>query len=299
MKKVCVLMALLLIAGIAAYGAEPASGCDASYNCNRQPTSAIESTSLSTSSLTTTFAGGNCQDGNMFDVKALNSITITGFALNLEFTGTVEVYYKVGTWVGFDTNASAWTKLGSQYVTGAGLGVPTTLSVGGLTIPAGQTYGLYITATSHSSCSMQYTNGTTDYQNTDLIIYHGAGKSYPFGATFTPRIWNGTIYYQPASLYDMSFKDDYGRSSVCVNSKTGDWQYSVLSGLGRGIYKGKGSVTKMGAWWSFRSAAGSPVLFLLTYYPTMSLASGSLGGSSFISNLYDKNTKDDALLCGP
>jgi hypothetical protein len=127
------------------------------------------------------------------------------------------------------------------------------------------------------------------------------------GGTFTFTIQaqdaNGCVgtqaYLLRMTSYDLSFIDDNKRSSVCVNSKTGDWQYSVLSGLGKGIYKGKGSVTKTAAQWSFRSAAGSPQLFLLTYYPPMSLASGSLGGGSFVSSLYDKNTKDDTFLCGP
>ena len=37
--------------------------------------------------------------------------------------------------------------------------------------------------------------GDVAAQNSDLQILVGAGVNYPFGALFTPRIWNGTIYY--------------------------------------------------------------------------------------------------------
>ncbi len=99
------------------------------------------------------------------------------------------------------------------------------------------------------------------------------------------------------SPYDMSFSDDFGRSIVCVDSKTGAWQYNVLSGLWKGVYTGKGSVSKTADRWTFRSLAGSPRLMLLTYYPQMFRATASLGGSDFVSQLSDRNTKDSHAVC--
>ncbi len=100
-----------------------------------------------------------------------------------------------------------------------------------------------------------------------------------------------------SSAYDLSYLDDLGRSQVCANSKTGDWQYTVLSGFGKGVYTGKSSISKTADRWTFRSVAGSPRLMLLTFYPQMFRATASLGGSDFVSQLSDRNTKDDPPGC--
>lgn len=161
------------------------------------------STVSSAASLSTTFAGGNGQNGNMFDINVLQNITITDFDVNsYAGTGNFEVYYKAGSYVGSETNAAAWTLLATaSNVVSNGAGVATPLNLGlNLSLTAGQTYSFYVTGTNQS---VNYTNGTAAgsayASNTELIFYEGVGKSYPFGATYSPRIWNGTIHYTSAS----------------------------------------------------------------------------------------------------
>ena len=130
----------------------------------------------------------------MFDVHAKTALPITGFDINCDAgSATVEVYYKTGTYVGSKTNPVAWTLLGIQSVSCAGSGLPTTLSIGGLDIPAGQTDGLYITR--DDGGWLNYTNGSNTYSNGQIQLTLGIGNAYPFGTTFSPRTWNGTIYY--------------------------------------------------------------------------------------------------------
>lgn len=146
-------------------------------------------------SLTTTFAGGNGFNGNMFDLEATACLTLTGFDVNVEpGSQTIEIYYRTGGYAGFESNAGAWTLLGSANVTGNGAGVATSVAVGGLTLQPGVIYGLYVTTTGGN---MTYTNGATVYDNGALRLTTGVGKSYPFGGTFDPRTWNGTVYYEP------------------------------------------------------------------------------------------------------
>ena len=61
-----------------------------------------------TDSVTTTYAGGNGHNGNMFDVTVSGpaDITITRFDINVVDTTAVdiEVYYKSGTYSGFENN---------------------------------------------------------------------------------------------------------------------------------------------------------------------------------------------------
>lgn len=163
----------------------------------------------SAQSLTTTFAGGNGQDGAMFDLTNIgtNPIQINSWDFRL-FSGgggtqPIEVYYVLGGYGPNASNPAAWTLLGTQTVTTAVAPAPTNVTIGGLTINPGQTYGIYFTTTTGNP-AIAYTNGANSYSNADLRLDAGVGRSYPFGSTFTPRTWNGTVYYSvipaPASL---------------------------------------------------------------------------------------------------
>jgi PKD repeat protein len=145
-------------------------------------------------SLTTTFASTNGAAGAMFDIRPKTAFTIDSFAVNVldMLPHTVEVYYKNGSYIGYENNASAWTLLGTYQITGKGQDVAAILRAGGLSLVANQTYGIYITLTSGS---LRYTNITQSYNNTDLSILNGAGIGYPFGSIYSPRAWNGTVFY--------------------------------------------------------------------------------------------------------
>ena len=158
-------------------------------------------------SLTTTFKAGNGQTGNMFDIKAFSTIRIDSFDVNVGSTSvkdTIEVYYKKGTYSGYEGTASAWTLLGKKYVTtNSTTNGPTKVRVGGLTLlGGGQIYGIYIRCQSYS---LNYTNGTgssargDSFYNQDILIYSGSGIAGSFGSTFVPRIWNGDVFYSKGS----------------------------------------------------------------------------------------------------
>ncbi len=148
-------------------------------------------------SITTIFASNNAFAGNMFDVTAQKTLTITAFDVNLT-TGTddVYVYYKPGTYVGFTDSSAAWTLLGTDNVNSLGSDLHTRANIGGLTIHAGETYALYVSV-AYNGVSMRYTNGNQVYSNADITLTLGIGKGSPAftGSTFSLRTWNGTIYY--------------------------------------------------------------------------------------------------------
>ena len=153
--------------------------------------------------ITTTFGAGNNFNGNMFDVNVLQDITVNSFDVNSEAaTLNYEVYYKTGTWVGFEATPAAWTLIGTATgIVGNGSGIATPLNLSlNLNLTAGQTYAFYITNTSGT---MYYTDGTAVgniyTSNADIEIEEGWGGGYPFGAPNTPRIWNGTIHYNGGS----------------------------------------------------------------------------------------------------
>jgi len=159
----------------------------------------ISPVTMGCDTIKTTFAGGNGNAGNMFDINALSNIVINAFEGNITGNGTIEIYYKTGTYVGSETTAAAWTLIGSTMVTSAGTGVPTLINIPiNISISAGQTCGFYFTGNS-TGATVAYTNGTAVgavfVSNSALQITQGVGKAYPFGTTNTPRVWNGIVHY--------------------------------------------------------------------------------------------------------
>jgi hypothetical protein len=154
-------------------------------------------------SLTTTYATDNNFAGNMFDVTASRNLRINSFDVHLGNAGAavdVAVYWRPGTANGFENSATGWTLLGTRTVTSNGQGTPTPLPIGGLRLAAGQTYGLYIAVLNYPAAAMLYSNGSNVFSNSDLSLTTLFGKGdVPFaGGTFSPRQWNGTIYYGPS-----------------------------------------------------------------------------------------------------
>lgn len=156
-----------------------------------------------TNSLTTTFADNNSSGGNMFDIVATTTVEITGLDANFTSTGTndVAIYYKSGSYQGFETNASAWTLAGTATVTGLGRGIATPVPIPlSVNIPAGQTYSFFLHVTSGG---IAYTNGTTEgvpfVSDGNITVLEGIGRSTsttPFTSTvFSPRVVNTNVHY--------------------------------------------------------------------------------------------------------
>ena len=154
----------------------------------------------------TTFAGGNRHDGNMFDITAIHSVVISGFDANIVDDGDgkvgLKIYYKTGTHIGFETNPSVWTVIDTVIIKNpAATGLPTPIPIQvNVAIPAGKTCAFYITTSSTAAVdNLEYKNGTTlgdiYLQDQNIKFKEGVGKEYPFGATYSPRIWNGIIHY--------------------------------------------------------------------------------------------------------
>ena len=161
-------------------------------------------------SLTTTYAGGNSQDGILFDLTPSVDITVDSFDVNLgASTGTqvpVDVYWRAGTVQGNQNNATGWTLLGSASVVAQGPDTATSVPIGGLGMASGQTYGIYIrVSNTFGQGSIRYTNSsdpppTTSNGQLALRSFYGhqnegAGNPLLSGSFFYPRQFNGTVYY--------------------------------------------------------------------------------------------------------
>jgi hypothetical protein len=193
-------------------------------------------------SLPTTLAGGNGQNGNMFDITNISASTvfITGFDQSFFSAGTAALYevYTVTagtTYVGNETNPGAWTLQGST----TGLAHPTALTavpvpiVLSIPIAPGTTRGFYLTT---NTDIVAYTNGaspagTVFVADANIQFHIGIGKAYPFGAAFTPRVWNGVIYYTLGSPLPPLYETNSTGSSLDLNGVQGQAYFKAVSNV--------------------------------------------------------------------
>jgi hypothetical protein len=155
--------------------------------------------------ISTSFNSNNSFAGNMFDITNLTTdpVTILGtFRVNVSgsSTETMDVYYRLGGFAGFETDPGAWTSLGSSTFTAQGINVPSPIDVGNsFVIGGGETYGIYFDLSSYGTGgSVEYTNGTNVVSDGVLQLTLGIGRGNPAfsGAIFEPRTWNGEIDYR-------------------------------------------------------------------------------------------------------
>lgn len=157
-------------------------------------------------SLATITTSGNAQQGVMFDIIPTKNITLDSISMYLTTTYvtvgtyTYSIYYRTGTFLGFQTNSSAWTFGGDYTVTFSSTGY-VKYDITDIKMNSGQTYGFYITIKSGPGTAMDYTTLTafTTYSNSDVAIYAGNGVSGLFAGTFSPRGFNGIIHYNTGS----------------------------------------------------------------------------------------------------
>jgi hypothetical protein len=147
--------------------------------------------------LTTMFAGGNGQAGNIFEIKVSKKIVVTAFDIHTYSATNAHVfaYYKKGTYVGFEHDQEAWTEIANVWVQGAGSPNPTHIpaeDVTPVTVEAGETCSFYITLT---ESKIRYTNGIITADDGIVNFINSSGNKYPFGMDYPNRVWNGILYY--------------------------------------------------------------------------------------------------------
>src|SRR6266496_2031385 len=159
-----------------------------------------------TNSITTLFASnnfGNPGGANYFDLTVASSaISVTALDINTAETvsfSNFRVYVLPGmTFSGHETNMALWTQVATGSGTGVGVDMPTHVTLSNpIPLLAGTLYGIAMVA--DPAITLHYTNGNgsnQNYSNVDLALFLGSATNVPFTApVFSPRVWNGTIYY--------------------------------------------------------------------------------------------------------
>ena len=203
-----------------------------SDNCGVVSTTVVSGATPTPQNLETTYVGGSGIRSPMFDVNVLSDITIDTFDVNLDDGAImdIEVWAKTGTHVGFEEDPGAWTLLGTAFgVLSVGDGLPTPLNLDlNYSVAAGETHAFYIASEDKSAgAGFNYTVGTAVgnvfSSDTNLEVLEGVSSIYPFGTTFSPRVFNGTVHYTtagggtPVSSFDVDCSD-LGESQIEVTA---------------------------------------------------------------------------------
>lgn len=167
---------------------------------------AFAAAAFAQSPLTTNYGGGTSLAAGAtvyFDLAVNAPVNITQIDVNsvsaASTAGSLEVRICNGTYVGNDTNAAAWTLVGTGAVTAAGAGLPTVCTLTPFLL-APASYGVAIT---HVGIAPNYGtgNGTNQtYATAEMTMQCGATAGGAPGTAIccTPRVFNGSIYYNVA-----------------------------------------------------------------------------------------------------
>ncbi|TAK37437.1 MAG: hypothetical protein EPO28_11920, partial [Saprospiraceae bacterium] len=150
---------------------------------------------------------GNVGGQVLFDINNLTGgdITITELGMNISAATMVNIFIKSGTATGFQNNPAAWTFAGTADATtgpfaGGGFGNNTiTPAPTSITIPPGL-WGMVLNT---PGAAQHYTNGTGAnqfYTDGNISLALGFAQNAPWVGLFSPRVWNGYVTYETASV---------------------------------------------------------------------------------------------------
>ena len=137
-------------------------------------------------------------NGTMFDLIASDSIVIDSFDVKIFSPGLqgVEVLYKVGSHLGFETDPSAWTYLDNAMVDVINQNEWTTVPIGGLSIAQGDTVGIHVRMqNAGSSLSYQSVSSPVTRSTSELTMITGSGINATYTSSYYPRDWSGGVHY--------------------------------------------------------------------------------------------------------
>jgi parallel beta-helix repeat protein len=162
-----------------------------------------------TNTVLSTLDANNGQRGEMFNIVAVNPITVHCFSPHLytSVLGTYEIYYRNGGFLGHENTPADWIFIDSTTnLTGtANVGTLIPIDVN-IPVPAGDTVAFYITCvgTSPSYGGVRYYGhsaapaGPVDslwLEDANMKLLVGYGKDYLFGTNYITRRYLGEVHY--------------------------------------------------------------------------------------------------------
>ena len=139
--------------------------------------------------------------GFFLDITAKGrDVRVEGFASDITEDINATIYYKSGTYVGSEWSPGDWNLFSTSEVAGTGLKQLSEIPGSGITIPAGETVGIYILADCDNCQSyFGFGEGEEVFGNASLTVRGNTsafrGSNGFDGTKFSPRAWRGAIRY--------------------------------------------------------------------------------------------------------
>ncbi|MEO0897994.1 MAG: SGNH/GDSL hydrolase family protein [Bacteroidota bacterium] len=153
-------------------------------------------------SLSTTTQSNISFNGMMFDLIAHDSLVIDSLAFKAFDVGAqwVSGFYRRGSYQGYEQDPSSWLAWGQDLVDVAQSDDFTTIAFSSISLQEGDTLGVYLHL-NNANRRLRYNSSSqfVSYQDSQLEIRSGAGIAHTFGAIFSPRLWNGEVFYHHGS----------------------------------------------------------------------------------------------------
>ncbi|MAG58147.1 MAG: hypothetical protein CMJ83_17820 [Planctomycetes bacterium] len=196
-------------------------------------------------SLPTTFAQNQGTFGNMFDVRAINDLTICSFDVNVDAGQWNMVVYALPTqnvsYLVERFNPPAWgPPIATTTVTSTGGGQPTPMDLTlNLQLPAGNFQALYIACTSGQRMNHTFgagacaaTVGGLLASDANLEIFCGNGMGNNFGSyNNASRAWNGNVIYCPGLVNcpPPAYQPNQSASSADIDGVQGGGSFPAIT----------------------------------------------------------------------
>lgn len=152
----------------------------------------FEESFFTTSNTTTNF------NGIMFDIVALDTITIDSLMVKINSTGQqgVVAYNRAGSHIGNEMNNTAWSLWGIDTIQVNNVGDFKTVDYSDIQLYPNDTLGIYIhMQNSASRLSYQASPNSITLNNNKLSITSGSGIAFTYGTSYYPRNWSGEVFY--------------------------------------------------------------------------------------------------------
>ncbi len=142
-------------------------------------------------------------NGNMFNLLPSIDIRLKSIEIRSNSTGfiPITIYYKQGSYKGFEQNSSSWTLWVQDTIFVQNSGDWVTINIQD-SLFANDTLGIYIHMTNIGNSLKYQSVGQTETHSTSELTYiSGSGIAYSFGNTYFPRVINAKFNYDFGTNY--------------------------------------------------------------------------------------------------
>lgn len=198
-------------------------------------------------SLTTTLFGTNESKGIMFDVGVSEQIRVNKIAVSLlnKSSNHINIWYKNGSYGGYEFDATSWTNLGNYVIMGQGPDTASIISLpNGLDLGEGS-YSFYLYNSDASfNCVTSNVLGATFVFDHSITIYEGIGRDSSQTGAFNAIVQNpisfaGRISYEVVNANGKNYEYNWPTTNAqeLTNLKAGTYPVKITDALGCEVYK--------------------------------------------------------------